>query len=58
MGRIAVTRLMALRMFWNAGYNNEAALLRANAAIEAMTPATAGYYYAEEVVTAIEEMGV
>jgi hypothetical protein len=54
MDRVAVSRRMALQMFWNNGFDNEAALLRANEIIGQLNQASEGYYYADDVVAAID----
>lgn len=53
MDRIAVSAVVALKMFWEAGFNNEELLNIAADAINALVPAAAGYYFADDVVAAI-----
>lgn len=53
--RLAVNKRTALKMFWDAGYNTEEKLQSASDIIESMKPATAGYWYADEISKHIEE---
>ena len=59
--RIAVNERVALRMFYEAGYNNEELLGIAMRMIRALVPVANGYYYADDVAVAIyadEPLGV
>jgi hypothetical protein len=51
--RLAVNTRTALKMFWDAGYNTEDLLTKAATLIKTLTPATDGYYYADEVANLI-----
>lgn len=53
MDMIAVNKKVALRMFWDAGFNNEELLQIAANAIEVLDPVADGYYLADDVVVAI-----
>lgn len=52
--KIAVNKRTALKMFWDAGFTFESDLIRANDIIQSIKPATEGYWYADDVVRAIE----
>jgi len=51
--RIAINKRTALRMFWNAGHDTEAAMLAADAALETIAQPSTGYYYADDVAQLI-----
>jgi hypothetical protein len=54
--RLAVNHRTALKMFWDAGYDTEQALLRANATLQTMAQPSPGYYYADAVSLKITEL--
>ena len=53
MDKVAVNFNVALRMFWEAGFQNEELMWIAINAIHALIPVTEGYYLADDVVVAI-----
>ena len=52
--KLAVNKRLALKMFWDAGYNTEELLLKANALIESCKQVTKGYWLADNVSNLIE----
>lgn len=53
--KIAVNKRTALKMFWDAGFTFKSDLIRASDIIQGIKPATEGYWYADDVVLAIEK---
>ena len=51
--RIGVSKRMALKMFWEAGFDTDAKMMLAARALDVLKPASAGYYYADDVSRAI-----
>jgi hypothetical protein len=54
--RIAVDKRMALKMFWNAGFNTEDKLMQANNNILKLKQVSEGYYYADDVSNLIDNV--
>ena len=52
--RIAINKRLALRMFFDAGYDTEQGLSFAAKLLAQLEEPTAGYYYADAVVESIE----
>jgi hypothetical protein len=54
--RIAVDKRMALKMFWNAGFNTEYKITKVDSRINHLDQVTEGYYYADDVSKLIQQM--
>jgi hypothetical protein len=52
--RLAVNKRIALKMFWDAGWDTEALLTNAHLIIEEITQPSTGYWYADDISNAIE----
>ena len=53
MDRIAVNRRTALKMFWDAGFETESAMIRAKDLLAAMPQTVRGYWFADTVAMVI-----
>lgn len=54
VNEMAIDKRTALMMFWNAGFQQELQLIKANALLESLPKPTAGYWYAKDVSKAIQ----
>ena len=53
--KIAVNKRTALKMFWDAGYNTEGALLHADYLLSTIPQASSGYWLAEDISNLIDK---
>ena len=51
--KIAISYNTALKCFWDDGYNTEPLLQLADKIIKNLKQPTAGYYYADDVITSM-----
>ena len=52
---IAINFKLALRNFYDAGWNSEALMMRAAEIIKELKPASEGYWYPDDIHRAIKE---
>lgn len=53
--KIAVNKRTALKMFWDAGVQSEAGMVKASVAIDNLYQPTKGYFLAEDVAELISK---
>lgn len=56
MDRVGISHRVALRQFYEAGFNDPIGLENAMVAVQQMPQATAGYVYADDVPAAIVQL--
>lgn len=56
VNELAVNQRTALKMFWDAGHNTEAQLIRANDLLKTIKQPSSGYWYAKDVSKAIDKL--
>ncbi len=52
--KTAISKKVALRMYWDAGFDKESLIKIANASIDKLKQPTKGYYYPVDVQNAIK----